>query len=280
MFPVFVLFGKTVPLYGVAAVAGALTAGIYVCRRFARLGYDDNDAILAMLVAAPGALAGGSLLYGITNMRLLPSLFSAHGFSEFVSRFSEMFGGLVYYGGLAGALTAGFLFAKIRKTDLSALADTAAPAIALFHSIARIGCFLGGCCYGIESPFGFTAHNNPYVPQINDVRRFPVQLLESAAELAIFFLLNSLFLKIRGFRAGGTSTGSYAFLRGKLLPLYFVIYPAVRFFDEFLRGDDIRGFVFGGALSTSQFISVLLLSGSVLYFAVSYKKYRSGAVKI
>jgi phosphatidylglycerol:prolipoprotein diacylglycerol transferase len=30
----------------------------------------------------------------------------------------------------------------------------------------------------------------------------------------------------------------------------------VRFFDEFLRGDEIRGFIFG--LSTSQFISIFV----------------------
>jgi len=36
-------------------------------------------------------------------------------------------------------------------------------------------------------------------------------------------------------------------------------YGAARFLLEFFRGDSDRGFVFGGLLSTSQFIAVILM---------------------
>ena len=45
-------------------------------------------------------------------------------------------------------------------------------------------------------------------------------------------------------------------LRGKVFYLYLAVYAFVRFFDEFLRGDALRGFIFG--LSTSQFISIFI----------------------
>ena len=38
----------------------------------------------------------------------------------------------------------------------------------------------------------------------------------------------------------------------------------IRFFDEFLRGDEIRGFV--GALSTSQFISLFIVAVGILFW--------------
>ena len=39
---------------------------------------------------------------------------------------------------------------------------------------------------------------------------------------------------------------------------YTLLYAVARFILEFFRGDADRGFVFGGLLSTSQFIAVLL----------------------
>jgi phosphatidylglycerol:prolipoprotein diacylglycerol transferase len=47
----------------------------------------------------------------------------------------------------------------------------------------------------------------------------------------------------------------------------------VRFFDEFLRGDAIRGFIFG--LSTSQFISIFIEAFALvmLLLPIIKKKY-------
>ncbi len=50
---------------------------------------------------------------------------------------------------------------------------------------------------------------------------------------------------------------------GQLLTAYLMLYAAARFTIEFYRGDP-RGSVFGGALSTSQFIAVLLFLGAAL----------------
>jgi len=45
---------------------------------------------------------------------------------------------------------------------------------------------------------------------------------------------------------------------GDLILMYTMLYAVARFVLEFYRGDADRGFVFGGMLSTSQFIGVLL----------------------
>jgi phosphatidylglycerol---prolipoprotein diacylglyceryl transferase len=47
------------------------------------------------------------------------------------------------------------------------------------------------------------------------------------------------------------------------------LYSLMRFLIEFLRGDLDRGFLFNGVLSTSQFISLVLIGvATVLFFAL------------
>jgi hypothetical protein len=45
--------------------------------------------------------------------------------------------------------------------------------------------------------------------------------------------------------------------------LYLALYAVARFFLEFLRGDEDRGFVFHHLLSTSQFIAILAFATAV-----------------
>ena len=53
---------------------------------------------------------------------------------------------------------------------------------------------------------------------------------------------------------------------GQVIGAYLFLYGVARFFLEFLRDDPGRGSVFGGALSTTQLISiVLVLAGGVLW---------------
>lgn len=70
----------------------------------------------------------------------------------------------------------------------------------LYGGIARIGCFLGGCCYGKPCHRGVTYPHALFVTQNNGCRRFspgpepghrvfPIQLLEAAAQLALFVSL-------------------------------------------------------------------------------------------
>ena len=50
---------------------------------------------------------------------------------------------------------------------------------------------------------------------------------------------------------------------GQIMMIYLAMYAVTRFFIEFVRGDAGRGTVFGGLMSTSQFISVLILAASI-----------------
>lgn len=262
MFPYLEFFGRSFPMYGIMAGVGAIVAGFFACLLIRRRKMNDNDMLVVLLFVALGVAVGGTLLYAITNARYFPVLFKVKNFEQLIAVLSVIFGGSVFYGGLIGGTLVGVLAVKIKKLPLKIYADIIAVIIPLFHAFARVGCFLGGCCYGIESKFGFTAHGNEISPFVNDVSRFPVQLLESSLNLVIFAVL--LILYKRSISGG--------FLAGKLLFCYLFMYSIVRFFDEFLRGDAVRGFIFG--LSTSQFISVILFTVSVVTMTVLAFKYK------
>ena len=245
MYPIVTIFGRPIGTYALSSVAGILLAGWYACRAARRRGVDDNEILVLLLVSAVGILLGSHVLYALTNLPALLRYLSESANLSLGDWFRGLLpyvGGAVFYGGLLGGLAAGALYLRIRRLPFAAYADIAAPAIPLFHAFGRIGCFLGGCCYGIPWEGGIT-YTRALSPEANGVARFPVQLLESALLFALFFLLAALF------RRGA--------LRAKLLALYLAVYAVLRFLLEFLRGDAIRGVYFG--LSTSQWISLAIL---------------------
>lgn len=251
MFPGFHIFGKFISSYGILAIVGIFASCPLAIHLYKKRTGDDISLIFVFLFAGVGSFVGMHLLYGLTNFRYWGALFTASGFKDFITRFVAVFGGSVFYGGLIGALIAGGISIRVQKLPANDAYDCCSLVIPLFHGFARIGCFLGGCCYGVPWKHGIT-YTNSLVEAANNVPRVPIQLFESAFNflLAVFFLI--LLIKRK--------------MSGKLLPLYLLIYPVGRFVLEFWRGDEYRGFV--GALSTSQFISVILFSGSAAYLII------------
>jgi phosphatidylglycerol:prolipoprotein diacylglycerol transferase len=234
-------------------LCGIFAAGIYACVITKKEGHDDNEAIVFLLITCIGVFFGGHILYGLVNyhavISFIENLSIVESFQEFRSIFIYAFGGSVFYGGLIGGIAVAFFY--IRKRDnLRYLVDIAAPAIPLFHFFGRIGCFLGGCCFGVESSFGFTITHG-LIDEANGVNRFPVQLLEALFNGILFFVL----AKMR-------KTGRF---KDRLLYVYLLMYSTGRFFIEFLRGDDYRGkWLF---LSTSQIISLLIFGIAIIKYS-------------
>jgi len=265
MFPHLVLFGKAISLYQIFAILGYFVSGIYACLVCRKNGRDDNNAIIFFLVIAVGVLLGAHLLYGILNFRLI--LYVIENISKVNSLklafeiFIEIFGGSIFYGGLLGGLLAAAIYFR-KNPENKFLADIVAPSIPLFHFFGRIGCFLSGCCYGIESFFGFTSYHSP-IESANGVSRFPVQLLEALFNLGLFFILDYLRKK--------------EFFKNRIVFVYLAAYSAGRFLLEFLRGDSYRGFLLG--LSTSQIISILIFCFVTGFIAITRFR-KPGIVKI
>lgn len=160
--------------------------------------------------------------------------------------------GMTFYGGLVGGvivflLLYRFYYLKHNKPILKDVLLIAPSFIALGHGIGRLGCFLAGCCYGIEM------ENGVYF-QVHDAYLLPTQLIEMS-----FLLVLSLILGIFAFK----NITKYT------MPIYMFSYGVFRFIIEFFRGDE-RGQI--GALSPSQYWCIIMVIGSIALF-IFYNRY-------
>lgn len=258
MFPSITIFGKMITSYTILVLIAVFVVGIAIIKRGQKYKIDDNEMIVLLLIASIGIVVGGHLLFGLVNIKLIINVitkfYKITSFGMFIECVKEIFGGQVFYGGLLGGLAFGYLYLKKKHKDINLYSYIITPFIPLFHFFGRIGCFLSGCCYGIESKFGFT-YTQALVPSANGVSRFPVQLLEAAFNLILFIVLLTLQKKQK--------------LKNNTLPVYLISYAIGRFFIEFLRGDTYRGIWLG--LSTSQIISILILLSTTIYLIFKNK---------
>ena len=178
----------------------------------------------------------------------------AVGRGDFLALFRVDQGGLMFYGGLAGAALALALYARATRDSFPGLADLVAAVLPLGHAFGRLGCFMHGCCYGRISHAACAVRFPRYSPAWHDhvesgliaetaARSLPVlptQLMEAAGNLLLFALL------VRVYRRRGDRPGTVA-------GVYCMGYAALRFTVEAFRGDPRMAV---GTLSISQAASL------------------------
>lgn len=198
-------------------------------------------------------------------------------------------GGLVYFGGVIGAVAGGILFSHRRKFPFWKLADLVAPGVALGLAGGRIGCLLNGCCWGkipatllpegFKVPadrlaqrivakgipvldrlsYSFPHGSNAFEQQVKagllteaspkSLPVYPTQMIESAAATV-------LFLIILAFSKHKRRDGEEILLLGML-------YAVVRFLIELLRADNEPQYLFGLTISQSAGIFIFLCCASL-----------------
>ena len=173
--------------------------------------------------------------------------------------------GGVFYGGLIGAVLAGYFLMKRFKLPWWKTADACAPGIAIGNFFGRQGCFAAGCCWGKPTtlPWGvkFTELGHEITGVPIDAYLHPTQLYESFSMLIVFFFL--LWLH------------KYKRFSGQVILAYALLYSVIRFVIEFVR-DDPRGDILGlttlTGFSTSQMISVIVGAGALVLLIVRWRK--------
>ena len=259
MFPFFTLFGRELGLYSLMILCGIFSSGIYACFMAKKFYYDYSDIIIFLLIVSVGVIIGSHLIYAVVNYKniiyIINNIKKINTFQKLLNVLNYLFGGSVFYGGLIGGIIVGYVISK-KNNSCKIFFDIGAASIPLFHFFGRIGCFLGGCCYGIENNIGFIYTNNPII-EANGIRRFPVQLLEAIFNIILFLFLNYLLCHKK--------------LKNKLLYVYLGVYSVGRFFIEYFRGDAYRGIWF--YVSTSQIISIFIFT-IILEKMVKLNKYK------
>ena len=266
--PLPVLGPITIHTYGVLLVFSFLIA-ILVARRLAQREGIDGEVIVDMGVyIILAALVGAKILLLVVDWEVYSRQFrtlamegggavgQALGFlgstGAYIGSLAQMGMSLLqaggdFYGGFTAGILATFWYTRRYQLVVWKVADISAPAVAIGHGIGRLGCFAAGCCYGIATdlPWGVTftdTYSGSLVGVPLNIPLHPTQLYEATTNLVL-----------GGFLIWMLRRKQYD---GQIFWSYVLAYAALRFFHEFLRADP-RGFLFGGALSTSQFIAIV-----------------------
>jgi phosphatidylglycerol:prolipoprotein diacylglycerol transferase len=190
----------------------------------------------------------GSIVAGVVGARVLNALI----FLPAILRGEETLGGILTGGGtwLPGVLTgtlALWWLSRRHGLKLGDVTNVFFVGIPLVHGIGRVGCLLGGCCYGkpTSMPWGI-AYTSAIAAEHNGtplgVAVHPTPVYDLVAELFNFVVVVVLWRR----RAPPWAIPA----------AWAVLYGTQRFVIEFFRGDP-RGQY--GSFSSSQWFSLVMV---------------------
>jgi phosphatidylglycerol:prolipoprotein diacylglycerol transferase len=257
MYPeLFTIGPLTLHTYGLFVAIG-LVVGIIVAIKIGKSQGIDFQKIMDMgLIIIIAGIIGSRLAYVFIN------------FSYFKTSPMDIVklwtGGLVFSGGLIAVLLVMMWYTRQAGYSLWQIGDLWAPAAAIGQAIGRIGCFMAGCCYGrpTDMPWGvvFTDPKSLACPLNTPLH--PTQLYSSFSGLIIFIVLMILNSKKR--------------FEGQVLLWFLILHGTARLLIEQFRGDD-RGLIFGGSWTATQFLTIIILIGSVVaLFIMKFRKEKEG----
>ena len=249
MHPVLFNFGDTFTIYsyGFFIVIGAIAAIGYVTwqtKKHFNLTFDQVNSLFLLLLIA--AIVGGKAFLFFEK----PTYYAANPGSLLTGR------GFVFYGSLLFCIPAMLWYFKRYKLPTMPMLDIMAVTTCIVHFFGRIGCFMAGCCHGIEwhGPLAVMFTDPACLAPLNTALH-PTQLY--SAGMILFILITLLVIK------------QFQKFHGQLFLLYLMLYAMGRSVIEEFRGDISRGFVLNGLLSHSQLISLAIIIVALYFYIKS-----------
>ena len=191
------------------------------------------DGIIYVIIAS---IIGCSLFYIIEHI----DYYSKHPLDIIMLQN----GGLNIYGGLITSIITIYIYSKIKKINIPEILDICTAPFFLGMAIGRIGCFLNGCCYGIQTklPFGI---------------KFPDTLYPAHPTQIYDLIMNLIFMAYIIISYDTKRYHGHVLLRGVLMMSTF------RFLIEIIRSNP-RYFL---GLSQAQYISItaFIISSFILF---------------
>lgn len=223
--------------YGVMIVIGFALAVWWSMRVAPRYGVESEQILDFVLLTALAGVLGARLVYVLLDW----SSFAREPLRALY--FWE--GGLSFHGAVIGGGLAVALLARRKGIPFLRLADVLAPGVALAYAIGRIGCFLGGCCYGVPTDLPWAcSFQDPFHPHVHTPPSHPTQIYASFSNLLIFTLLARMQKPPHP--------------EGKVFWAYLALYGVYRFIVEFWR-IGATSTVLALGLSDAQWVSMLMV---------------------
>lgn len=234
----------------VAMIALAAVVWVYCFKQYeSKLGLVRREDfwVLVNITGFAGFL-GGRLFCLFSNPPALP------GLGSYAAALVSNQTGLSTFGALLGVAAGLFGACRHLKINFLRVLDYVCLAIPVGHAIARIGCFLTGCCYGravddhLPWSVVYTDKSAALPPNLLGVALHPTQLYEAAGDLVVAGLL---YLFVRPLVEKGR------FGHGLVCAGYVAGYGLLRYVSEAFRGNP--ELLPGTTVPLAQIFSLVLL---------------------
>lgn len=239
--------------YGICILIGIIITMSLAIRHPWRIKIISKEHFIDVIVA--------STIIGILGGRLLFIVNQWHYIKSFYDIIAFWNGGFSLLGSILSIVLLVPFYLKKLHVPILPFLDLIALYAPLLQSIARLGCFFAGCCYGNTTSLPWSiiyTHKSSEAPCY--IPLHPTQLYSSIALLCIFILLYFFVQK-------------HVKKAGQVTMIYLILTSIERFFIDFFRAD--REFFNENNpyfLSIHQYIALLLGIGACIMFIFISKK--------
>ena len=261
----FSVFGFEIAFYGCTMATGIIVGYLMAAREAKRTGQNPDDYLDMLLYAVFFAIIGARLYYVIFK-------WDYYG-QNLLQIFNLRQGGLAIYGGIIGAFTTVYFFAKKRKLSFAQMLDTACPGLAAGQVIGRWGNFFNREAFGgytdglfaMQLPVSAVRsgeiteqmwENLEVINGIEFIQVHPTFLYEGMWNVGVIIFLY-LYRKHKKFQ-------------GELVLWYLVLYGVGRFWVESLRTDQLL--IPGIGFPISQLLGAVVAVVGLVAIFVGHKK--------
>ena len=261
----FNVFGFEIAFYGCTMATGIIVGYLMAAREAKSTGQNPDDYLDMLLYAVFFAIIGARLYYVIFK-------WDYYG-QNLMQIFNLRQGGLAIYGGIIGAFTTVYFFAKKRKLSFAQMLDTACPGLAAGQVIGRWGNFFNREAFGgytdglfaMQLPVSAVRsgeiteqmwENLEVINGIEFIQVHPTFLYEGMWNVGVIIFLY-LYRKHKKFQ-------------GELVLWYLVLYGVGRFWVESLRTDQLL--IPGIGFPISQLLGAVMAVVGLIAIFVGPKK--------
>lgn len=235
------MINTNIPVYDLCILLSLILNAFVITIIAKKFNYTKLQIIILLLYESVGIILGGKLLSFIET------------YPSYKGDIRFMTVGFRALGAVIGALLYLFLAKSQLKKPFKELLYICLPSLPLMYAIGKIGCFLVGCCHGIEyNKIGSVVYKYSY-EEINGIPLFPVQLVESIIFFIIFIIIMIRYKKNK--------------INEKTLGLILIISCTAKFILYYFRMEHINSI-----LGIHQILCLLLIVlGIIIYFSKKNK---------
>jgi phosphatidylglycerol:prolipoprotein diacylglycerol transferase len=215
-----------------------------------------SESLFATLVSL-------GIVTGVIGGRVLYIMSQPDQFSSWEEWFLLWHGGLSVLGAISAVFIQSALIMRLNNVSMLLVFDTVAPYVALMQSIARIGCFFAGCCYGTVTTVPWAII---YTQQISTA---PVCQPLHPTQLYSAIILFLIFIALR------YALRSKLTIPGQMTAAYLMMMSVERFSMDFVRADLVYGSWWPATvLSVHQLIALGIFVSAAIFYGYQTMRYK------